>query len=161
VRKPQVCLAGAAAAGPSRHSSAAHPAAAPAAEAVRAAAHIHAQCQVTHNSPRVFQRAIGNAAATLAHSAEQCDTAPVQSTAERARNTSSAGASPSRSRTVTDDETDMSGSASGSPYAPSNADGAPEPGGAAGTSPRTGGASHLATAGAAGSQGMEGGKLGL
>ncbi len=116
-------LAGAAAPGPTRDSSAAQPAAAPSAEAVAVAAQTTAQGHVTQDSTRVFQRAraIGDAAVTPARSAEQDATAPVRTPAERARNISSAAAR----RT---------------------ADGGPEPGGAAGTGPHVGGACHLSLA---------------
>jgi len=145
-RNRRAHLASAAAPGPTGHSSAARSAAAPAAEAAPPAAQTTAHGQVTLSSNRVFQRACANsnAAATVAHSAERCEITPVRLPAESARNISSAGASHLRSRTAADDVTDMSGSTSGSPYAPSTADGAPEPGGATGTSPRAGGARHLA-----------------
>jgi len=76
--------------------------------------------------------------------------ASVQPLAEHTRYISSAAASRSRSRAAADDEADTSCSTSGSSYAPSTADGAPEPGGAAGTGPHAGGASHLVPCGAAG-----------
>jgi hypothetical protein len=69
--------------------------------------------------------------------------APVRLPAERARIISSAAASRWRSRAAADDVADTSGSDAGSSYAPSTADGAPEPGGAAGDGPRAGGASKI------------------
>jgi hypothetical protein len=142
-RKPRPRLAGVATPGPSGDSSAAHPPAAPA--AARAAAQTHAHGQVTQDSDLMFQRAraIRDAAATPARSAEQHEAAPVRSPGERARNISSAAASRSRSRAAADDVADTSSSDAGSSYAPSIADGAPEPGGAAGSGPRAGGASKL------------------
>ena len=138
--------AGAAAPGPTGHSTAAHPAAALAAEAACAAAQTPAHNQVIQDNTRVFQRAhaVGDAAVTPAHAAEQHETAPVRSPAQRARSTSSAAAGGSRSCTAADDVTDTSGSTSGSSYAPSTAVSAPEPGGAAGSGPRAGGARHVA-----------------
>ena len=60
-------------------SSAAQPAAAPAARAVPAAAQMTGHGQDTHNSTPMSQhaRAVGDAAATLARSAEQHEAAPV------------------------------------------------------------------------------------
>jgi hypothetical protein len=145
-RNRRARLASAAAPRPTGHSSAARPAAALAAEAARAAAQTTAHGQVIQDNTRVYQRAraIGDTAVVPAHSAEQFETAPGPSPAARARSTSSTAASGSRSRTAADDVADTSGSTSGSAYAPSSADGAPEPGGAAGDSPRAGGASNLA-----------------
>jgi len=163
-RRRRARLANAATAGPSGDSSAAHPADAPAAEAARAAAQTHAHGQDTDNSTPVFQcaRAIGDAAVMPAHSAGQHDTAPGRSPAGRARSTSGAAASRSRSRTAADDVTDTSGSTSGSSYAPSTAVGAPEPGGAAGSGPRAGGPAILLPCSAAGPPpGLEGSKPGL
>ncbi len=71
--------------------------------------------------------------------------APMRSPAEAPRNISSAALSRSGSRVADDDVADTSGSASGSSYASSTADGAPEPGGAAGNGPRAGGASQVAS----------------
>ncbi len=113
-RERRARLAGAPAPGPTVHSSAAHPAAAPAAEAAHAAAQTHAHGLVTQDSTRVIQRvrAIGSAAASRSSSPVAAD--------------------------------DTSGSSSGSSYAPSTADGAPEAGGAPDNGPHAGGASHLA-----------------
>jgi hypothetical protein len=147
-RNRRARLAGAAAPGSTGHSSAARSAAAPAAEAAPAAAQTTAHGQVTHDSTRVFHSACANsnAAVTPAHSAEHCERTPVRSPTESARNISSAAASRSHSGTAADDVTGTSGSSSGSSYAPSIADRAPEPGGAAGDGPHAGGASHLAAA---------------
>ena len=145
--KQRARLASAAAPGPTGHNSAAHPAAAPSAEAAPAAAQTHAQSQVTQDSTPVFQtsRASGDAAVTPARSARQHATPLVQSRAKRACVTSAAARRP-RSRAAADDVDDTSGSTSASSYAPSTADGAPEPGSDAGDGPRAGGASHVATA---------------
>ncbi len=165
MRKRRARLAGAAEPGPAGHSSAALPAAALAAEAARAAAQTTAHGQVIQDNTRVFQRAraIGDAAIMLARSAEQRETAPGRSPAERARSTSSAAAaSRSRCRTAADNVTDTSGSTSGSSYAPSAAVGAPEPGGAAGFGPRAGGPAILLPCGAVGPPPvLEGSKCGL
>ncbi len=84
----------------------------------------------------------------------------VQLPAERARIISSAEASRSRSRVTADDAADTSSSAPGSSYAPSTADGAPEPGGAAGSDPRAGGQAISCRAVLPALMGMEGGKHG-
>jgi hypothetical protein len=137
-------LAGASTPRVTGHSSAAHPAGAPLAEAAPAATKTTARGQVTQDSTGVHARATRDAAATPAHSAEQHDTAPVRLPAERARNINSAALSRSRSHAAADDVADTSGSDSGSSYAPSTADGAPEPGGAAGTRTHAGRASNHA-----------------
>ncbi len=89
-RKQLARLAGAAAPGPTGHSSAAHPAAAPAAGASAAAA----PAQATRDATRVAQRgrAEGDAAAAPAHPAEECEAAPLSSLAARARDAAAAAA---------------------------------------------------------------------
>ncbi len=160
-RKRRARLANAATPGLTGHSSAARPAAALAAEAAPAAAQMPGHGQATPDSTGVFQRACAKskAAATPAHSAEHHEITPVRTPAESARDLSIAAASRSHSRMAADDVTDTSGSTSGSPYAPSTADGAPAPGGAASTGPHAGGASNVVPCGAAGPQGMGGGSL--
>ena len=146
-RKRRARLASATAPGPTGHNSAAHPAAAPSAEAAPAAAQTPVHGQVTQDSTPVFQssRASGDAAVTPARSAKQHATPPLRSRAKRAC-VRSAAARRQRSRAAADDVDDMCGSTSGSPYEPSTADGAPEPGGAAGDGPRAGGACCLSLA---------------
>ncbi len=75
-----------------------------------AAAQTHPHGLVTQDSILMFQRTCGvsDAAVMPAHSAEQRETAPVRSPAERAH-ISSAAASCLRSRTAADDVADPSG----------------------------------------------------
>ncbi len=90
------------AAGPTRHSRATHPAAVPAAGAARAAARSALPAQAIQDAIRVAQRerTEGDAADAPAHSAEECEAAPLPSATARARDAAaaaSAGAAPARS----------------------------------------------------------------
>jgi len=87
MRKHRARRAGAAAPGPTGHSSAAHPAAARAAGAARAAARATAPARGNQDVTEVAQRgrAEGDAAAAPAHSAEQRESTSMWLLAERAR----------------------------------------------------------------------------
>ena len=137
MRKHRARLAGAAAPGPTRHSSAAqHPAAAPAAGTARAAARATAPARGNQDVTEVAQRgrAEGDAAAAPAHSAEQRESTSMWLLAERARDGGDPAAGRLRHGTAAGDDVDMSDGS----HAPGTFDSAFERDGTAGNGPHAG-----------------------
>ena len=145
MRKHRARLAGAAAPGPTRHSSAAqHPAAAPAAGTARAAARATAPPGGNQDVARVLQRerAEGDVAAAPARSAEQPESASMWLLAGRGRDGGNPAAGCLRCGTAASNDVDMSDGS----HAPGTFDSASEPGGGAGIAPHAGGARRLSLA---------------
>jgi len=144
MRKHRARRAGAAAPGPTGHSSAAHPAAARAAGAARAAARATAPARGNQDVTEVAQRgrAEGDAAAAPAHSAEQRESTSMWLLAERARDGGDPAAGRLRHGTAAGDDVDMSDGS----HAPGTFDSAFERDGAAGNGPHAGGACCLSPA---------------